>query len=58
MFIDPNFETLSGEFLVRELATCRHPQHPGPHFHPMQRLWHWAVKALRTRRLGARSGGH
>ncbi|HTY67150.1 MAG TPA: hypothetical protein VMH36_10900 [Alphaproteobacteria bacterium] len=58
MFIDPNFETFSGEFLVREVAAYGGEQRSKPPFHPMQRLWRWAIKALKTRGLGARRGGH
>jgi len=58
MFIDPNFETFSGEFLVRELAAYGRAQECSPRFHPMQRLWQWAIKALKTRGPGPRRGGH
>ena len=57
MFIDPNFETLSGESLMMELsarASGQQARSPS-RFNPFRRFWHWAVKALTGRRAEARS---
>jgi hypothetical protein len=57
MFIDPNFETLSGEFLVRELSAYADARRLAPRANPVRRLWRWAVRTLKGRRVGARSRG-
>jgi len=58
MFIDPNFETLSGEFLVHELSAYARARQSAPRANSVRRLWQWAVKMLKGKRLDARSRGH
>ncbi len=56
MFIDPNFETMSGEFLVTELWARASGEGPRSAcaFNRLRWLWRWAAQALAARRAGAR----
>jgi hypothetical protein len=54
MFIDPNFETLSGEFLIRNMWASAHAQRSAPRLNPVRRLWQWAIRALKGQRSGQR----
>jgi hypothetical protein len=60
MFIDPNFETLSGEFLVRDLqATAFAPRgKSATHLKALRRLWARARAALTGRPASPLTPGH